>query len=85
MANVPTFWLKNKRTDEDRHRVLDALADSVRGFQLLKDHLEAELADVQREIRARNSYGEIPNWDRWVADRLGYARCLDKIIERLSF
>lgn len=85
MANVNTFWLRNRRTPEDKQKVYDDLADSKRGLQLLKEHLEQELIDVQKEIRAKSSYETTLNWDRWVADRLGYARCLDKLIERLSF
>lgn len=85
MSALSTFWLKNKRSAEDSKHVHDVLGNSKPGLDLLKELLEQELLDVQKEIRSRNSYEEITNWDRWVADRLGYARCLDKLIERLSF
>ena len=85
MSALNTFWLKNKRSAEDSKHVRDVLGSSRPGLDLLKELLEQELLDVQKEIRSRNSYEEITNWDRWVADRLGYAPCLDRIIERLSF
>ena len=80
---VSSFWFKDAREDKQKDEISRDLLNARAAFARLRELLEDEINSTMRGVRSEKNYEGNPNWDRWVADQFGYARALEKMIERI--
>ena len=80
---VPPYWFKDQRGEEQKQTITRDLVNGRGALERLKHLLQEEHETTIAAMRSLTPYTTMPNWDRWVADHLGYLRCLDKIISHI--
>ena len=69
-----------KEQHQEREQLIRSCAAAIK---IYKESLEARLAELTKEVLSKRSYDN-PSWALEQADRVGYARALQDLIELLT-
>lgn len=70
----------NEEQKQEREQLLRSCSAALKVY---KDALEARLSDLTKEVLSKKAYDN-PAWALEQADRVGYARALNDLIELLT-